>query len=89
MTLRRAVGARADEMSPDGEPASTPDVATAGCRWTADGSACRASRGPADSRRRTHVLHAARDLADELARSGGQVTPRVEHARAEVARLRA
>ena len=35
-----------------------------------------------------HVVRAARDLVQELARAGGQSTPEVEHARAEIARLR-
>jgi len=48
----------------------------------------KASRGHADRRRRGHLLEAAHDLADELARSGGRETPRVEFARAELARLR-
>jgi hypothetical protein len=46
-------------------------------------------RGPGHRRRNRHVLEAAFDLADELARAGGRSTPRVEFARAEVARLRA
>lgn len=39
-------------------------------------------------RRARHVLHAVGDLAAELARSGGRETRRVDHARAEVGRLR-
>jgi RsiW-degrading membrane proteinase PrsW (M82 family) len=35
-----------------------------------------------------HVVEAARDLADEIARAGGHDTDRVDHTRAEVARLR-
>jgi hypothetical protein len=49
----------------------------------------KAGRGRADRRHRGHLLEAARDLADELARSGGRETPRVQYARAELARLRA
>lgn len=48
-----------------------------------------AGRGHADRRHRGHLLEAAHDLADELARSGGRETPRVQYARAELARLRA
>jgi protease PrsW len=48
----------------------------------------KASRGHADRRRRSHLLEAAHDLADELARSGGRETSRVEFARTELARLR-
>jgi hypothetical protein len=40
-------------------------------------------------RRERHVLRAARDLAADLAQSGGEETPAVRHARAEIARLRA
>ena len=40
------------------------------------------------TRREKHVLRAARDLVQELARAGGQETPEVHHARAEIARLR-
>ena len=39
-------------------------------------------------RREKHVLRAARDLVQELARAGGRETPEVAHARAEVVRLR-
>jgi hypothetical protein len=39
-------------------------------------------------RRAKHVLAATADLADEIASTFGQATPRVEHARAEIARLR-
>ena len=47
------------------------------------------TRGDDMSRRREkHVLRAARDLVQELARAGGRSTPEVEHARAEIARLR-
>ena len=40
-------------------------------------------------RREKHVLRAARDLAEDLAVSGGTDTPEVEHSRAEIKRLRA
>ena len=36
-----------------------------------------------------HILHAVGDFATELARGGGRETARVEHARAEILRLRA
>ena len=49
----------------------------------------KAARGHADRRRRDHLLEAAHDLADELARSGGRDDQRVRFARAELARLRA
>jgi RsiW-degrading membrane proteinase PrsW (M82 family) len=39
-------------------------------------------------RREKHVVRAARDLAGDLADSGGADTPQVGHARAEIARLR-
>jgi hypothetical protein len=39
-------------------------------------------------RREKHVLRAARDLAEDLAASGGAETPEVEHSRAEISRLR-
>jgi hypothetical protein len=39
--------------------------------------------------REKHVLRAARDLAEDLAASGGADTPEVEHSRAEIKRLRA
>ena len=39
--------------------------------------------------RSRHLTEAANDLAHEIALAGGAETPRVEHARAEVARLRA
>jgi RsiW-degrading membrane proteinase PrsW (M82 family) len=48
----------------------------------------KAAHGHADRRRRGHLLEAAHDLADELARSGGRETPRVRFARAELARIR-
>ncbi|MFD0747268.1 hypothetical protein ACFQ1L_39790 [Phytohabitans flavus] len=48
----------------------------------------KAGHGHANRQRRRHLLDAAHDLADELARSGGQETPRVSHARTEVARVR-
>ena len=38
-------------------------------------------------RRARHLVEAAGDLAREIARAGGRETPRVAHARAEVARL--
>jgi protease PrsW len=41
----------------------------------------------ADRRRRAHRLAAGHDLADELARDRGRDTPRVQHARAELARF--
>jgi len=40
-------------------------------------------------RRAKHVLEGTNDLADEIARADALDTPRVEHARAEIARLRA
>ena len=40
-------------------------------------------------RREKHVLRAVRDLAEDLAASGGTDTPEVEHSRAEIERLRA
>jgi RsiW-degrading membrane proteinase PrsW (M82 family) len=39
-------------------------------------------------RREKHLVRAARDLAQDLAASGGVDTPQVEHSRAEIARLR-
>ena len=39
-------------------------------------------------RREKHVLRAARDLAEDLAASGGADTPEVAHSRAEISRLR-
>lgn len=51
----------------------------------------RASRrggGLHDRRRRAHRLEAGKDLADALGVSQGQETPRVEFARAELARFR-
>ncbi|MFC3961020.1 PrsW family intramembrane metalloprotease [Nocardia jiangsuensis] len=48
----------------------------------------RAGADRAARRRRGHVLDAVHDLADALAAEHGEVTPRVEFARAEVARLR-
>jgi protease PrsW len=46
-------------------------------------------RTPGTGRHREkHILHAARDLAADLARSGGAEGPEVEHSRAEIARLR-
>jgi hypothetical protein len=43
----------------------------------------------ANHRSTRHVLEAARDLADEIAEAQGLDTPDVEHARSEIARLRA
>ena len=49
----------------------------------------RAYRKHLRSRRRSrHLIEAANDLAHEIALAGGADTPRVEHARAEVVRLR-
>ncbi|MFC8043308.1 PrsW family intramembrane metalloprotease [Nocardia sp. NPDC057353] len=48
----------------------------------------RAGTDRAARRRRAHVLDAVHDLADALAAERGVQTPRVEFARAEVARLR-
>ncbi|MFC0528782.1 PrsW family intramembrane metalloprotease [Phytohabitans kaempferiae] len=48
----------------------------------------RSGHGHTERRRRGHLLEAAHDLADELAKSGGQETPRVQYARTELARLR-
>lgn len=45
-------------------------------------------RGHHDRKAAKHVLEAANDLAQEVARSGGRDTEAVEHARAEVDRLR-
>lgn len=42
-----------------------------------------------EKRRREHVLEATRDLADEIAAARGADTDDVEHARAEIARVRA
>jgi hypothetical protein len=39
-------------------------------------------------RREKHLLHAARDLAADLAAANGEDTPEVLHSRAEIARLR-
>lgn len=48
-----------------------------------------AQRAEGTSRRQEkHVLHAARDLAHDLCESGGENSPAVEDARAEIARLR-
>ena len=41
-----------------------------------------------DRRRARHLVEGAGDLAQELARAGGQETVRVAHARAELLRLR-
>ena len=48
----------------------------------------RAGHGVGTKRRRRHLLVAGHDLAEELARSGGRDTDRVQYARAEIARLR-
>jgi hypothetical protein len=39
-------------------------------------------------RKARHLVEAAHDLAHEIARAGGVDTPRIEHARSEVRRLR-
>jgi len=49
----------------------------------------KAAGGHHDERSRKHVLQAAHDLADEIARARGEDTDDVRHARAEIARLRA
>lgn len=50
----------------------------------------KSGKGHRSHRRAKHVIQAATDLAEEVARSGGDDTaPRVGHARAEVTRLRA
>lgn len=41
-----------------------------------------------DRRRARHLVEGAGDLAQELARAGGQETVRVAHSRAELLRLR-
>lgn len=48
-----------------------------------------AGHRPRARRRVRHVLHAATDLAEEIARAGGAETPEVAFARREVRRLRA
>jgi hypothetical protein len=45
--------------------------------------------GHGGRRTRKHVLEAAHDLADELARAGGANTELVQHSRSEIVRLRA
>jgi RsiW-degrading membrane proteinase PrsW (M82 family) len=49
----------------------------------------RASGGSRERKRARHVLHAAYDLAGELAAAGGADTDRVRFARAEIGRIRA
>jgi protease PrsW len=51
-------------------------------------AAIRARRHGTSRRREKHLLRAARDLAADLAEAGGDDTPHVLHARAEIARLR-
>lgn len=48
----------------------------------------RATRGRTSRHREKHVLHAIRDLAEDLSRSGGEDSSDVEHSRTEIARLR-
>jgi RsiW-degrading membrane proteinase PrsW (M82 family) len=48
----------------------------------------KAAKGHRNHQQARHVIHAALDLAEEVARSNGTESPRVEHARAEVVRLR-
>ncbi len=50
--------------------------------------AVRSRAGGVSRRREKHVLQAARDLAADFAEGGGEDTPDVVHARAEIARLR-
>jgi RsiW-degrading membrane proteinase PrsW (M82 family) len=50
--------------------------------------AIRSRRRGITRRREKHVLRAVRDLASDLAEAGGEDTPHVLHARAEIARLR-
>jgi len=45
--------------------------------------------GHGGRRTRTHVLEAAHDLADQLARVGGANTDGVQHCRSEIVRIRA
>ncbi|MDT7555429.1 MAG: protease PrsW [Pseudonocardiales bacterium] len=47
----------------------------------------RGTRGRTSRHREKHVLHAIRDLAEDLSRSGGEDSPDVEHSRSEIARL--
>jgi RsiW-degrading membrane proteinase PrsW (M82 family) len=49
----------------------------------------RSLRGPGRRKAGRHLVEAAHDLAKALARSGGGDSPEVEHARAEIARIRA
>ncbi len=51
-------------------------------------AAVRAHRASTGRRAQRHVLHAARDLAEDLAEAGGAETVEVGHSRAEVSRLR-
>jgi hypothetical protein len=39
-------------------------------------------------RKARHLVEAAHDLAHEIARAGGADTPRIDHARSELLRLR-
>ena len=48
----------------------------------------KAAHGHRDRVAAKHVLHASLDLAEQLAKARGQDTPAVQHARAEVARVR-
>jgi hypothetical protein len=48
----------------------------------------RATRGRTSRHREKHVLHAIRDLVEDLSRSGGEDSSDVEHSRTEIARLR-
>jgi len=61
-------------------PSSTP-------LWVPQGSPPLRPRQP-DRRRTKHVLEATNELADEIAEAYGTDTPAVEHARAEIARVR-
>jgi RsiW-degrading membrane proteinase PrsW (M82 family) len=64
------------------------EVTAAAGGWRTRRRYRRAQHGHGAKRRAKHLLTAANDLAQEIAESGGHDNDRVDHARAEVARLR-
>jgi RsiW-degrading membrane proteinase PrsW (M82 family) len=65
------------------------EVAAAAGGWRTRRRYRKAQHGHHEKQRAKHLLTAANDLAEQLAEAGGHDTEDVEHARAEITRLRA
>ncbi|GAA2503263.1 hypothetical protein [Winogradskya humida] len=65
------------------------EVTAAAGGWRTRRHYRKAQHGHHEKQRAKHILTAANDLAEQIAEAGGRDTGDVEHARAEITRLRA